>query len=67
MVYAGVRYATEWFMTMFARGFSFDLVTRVMDVFSLEGYKIVYRVCLALLKVRNAECDVLVLHWINVL
>ena len=38
-------------MTMFCRGFSFDLVTRVWDIFLFEGYKIVYRVGLALLKV----------------
>lgn len=43
-------YATEWLMTMFCRGFSFDLVTRVMDVYLVEGYKIVYRVGLALIK-----------------
>jgi TBC1 domain family member 10 len=43
-------YATEWLMTMFCRGFSFDIVTRVMDVFLTEGYKIVYRVSLALIK-----------------
>ena len=38
-------------MTMFCRGFPFDLVTRVWDIFLFEGYKIVYRVALALLKV----------------
>ena len=43
-------FATEWLLTMFCRGFSFDLVTRVWDAFLLEGYKIVYRVALALLK-----------------
>jgi len=44
-------YATEWIMTMFCRGFSFDLVTRVWDIFLQEGkIKIVYRVSLALLK-----------------
>jgi Rab-GTPase-TBC domain len=37
---------------MYCRGFSFDLVTRVWDVFFNEGYKIVYRVALALVKVR---------------
>ena len=47
-----IRYATEWLLTMFCRGFSFDLVTRVWDVFFSEGYKIVYRVALALVKVR---------------
>jgi len=43
-------YATEWLMTMFTRGFSFDLVTRVWDIYLAEGFKIVYRVALALLK-----------------
>lgn len=43
-------YATEWLMTMFCRGFSFDLTTRVMDIYLKEGYKIVYRVALALIK-----------------
>ena len=38
-------------MTMFCRGFPFDFVTRVWDIFLFEGYKIVYRVALALLKV----------------
>jgi hypothetical protein len=43
---------TEWAMTMFCRGFSFELVTRVWDIFLYEGdYKIVYRVSLAILKV----------------
>lgn len=46
-------YATEWIMCMFCRGFSFDLVTRVWDIFLFNGYKIVYRVALALIK--NAE------------
>jgi len=50
-------YATEWLMTMFCRGFSFDLVTRVMDVYFSEGYKIVYRVGLALIK--NIEQELL--------
>jgi hypothetical protein len=37
-------------MTMYCRGFSFDLVTRVWDIFLSEGFKIIYRVALALLK-----------------
>lgn len=44
-------YATEWLMTIFCRGFNFDLVTRVWDVYLFEGFKVVYRVALALLKV----------------
>ena len=50
-------FATEWLMTMFCRGFSFDLVTRVWDIFFHEGYKIVYRVALALIK--NAEKELM--------
>jgi hypothetical protein len=50
-------YATEWAMTMFCRGFSFDLVTRVMDIYLLDGYKVVYRVMLALMK--NVESSLM--------
>jgi hypothetical protein len=50
------RYFTEWALTLFSRGFSFDLVTRVWDVLMNEGsYKIVYRVSLALLKYFEKE------------
>lgn len=50
------RYFTEWALTLFSRGFSFDLVTRVWDVLMNEGsYKIVYRVSLGLLKYFEAE------------
>jgi hypothetical protein len=43
---------TEWMMCIFCRGFSFELVTRVWDIFLHEGnIKIVYRVSLAILKV----------------
>eukprot|EP00388_Colpodella_angusta_P036619 GDKK01039390.1.p1 GENE.GDKK01039390.1~~GDKK01039390.1.p1 ORF type:complete len:190 (+),score=26.39 GDKK01039390.1:1-570(+) len=49
-------YFTEWALTLFSRGFSFDLVTRVWDVLMNEGqYKIVYRVSLGLLKYFEAE------------
>lgn len=42
---------TEWAMTLFLRGFDYDLVTRIWDIFLLEGsYKIIYRASLAILK-----------------
>lgn len=48
MLYLYCNYAV-----LFSRGFSFDLVTRVWDVLMTEGsYKIIYRVSLAMLKVR---------------
>lgn len=43
-------FATEWFLTVYTRSFPFDLVTRVWDVFLHEGWKVVYRVALALIK-----------------
>lgn len=53
-------YATEWFMTLFCRGFSFDLVARVFDIFIKEGSsKILYRVALGLLKVCRYYCSLL--------
>lgn len=45
---------TEWAMTLFVRGFDFDLVTRVWDIFLLERqFKLIYRVSLAILKVNE--------------
>jgi len=41
-------------MTVYASTFSFDLVVRVWDSFLTEGWKVVYRVMLALLK-QNQE------------
>ena len=43
-------YFTEWFVTLYTRSFPFDLVVRVFDVFFFEGWKIIFRVALALLK-----------------
>jgi hypothetical protein len=40
----------QWFMTVYSNSFPFDLVTRVWDIFWYEGWKIMYRVALALLK-----------------
>lgn len=42
-------YATHWFLTLYTSSFRFDLVTRVWDCFLAEGWKVVYRVMLALL------------------
>lgn len=49
-------FVTEWVMTIFCRGFSFELVTRVWDIFMYEGdMKIIYRVALAILKYFEKE------------
>lgn len=42
-------YATQWLLTQYTSSFNFDLVTRVWDCFLGEGWKIIYRVMLALL------------------
>ncbi|CAM9410414.1 unnamed protein product, partial [Chrysoparadoxa australica] len=49
----GIRpnmYAYPWFVTCFTQRFPYDLVTRAWDAFLLEDYKVMYRICLALLK-----------------
>ncbi|KAG9416610.1 Rab GTPase-activating protein 1 [Aphanomyces cochlioides] len=48
-------YATQWFVTIFAYSFPFDFVTRVWDIFLHEGWKIVFRVAVALLKVNERK------------
>jgi hypothetical protein len=42
-------------MTVFTRSFHFDIVTRVWDIFLFEDFKIVLRVCLALIKYFEKE------------
>ena len=44
-------YVTEWFMTLYTSTFPFDLVTVIFDILWYEGWKIIYRVALGLLKV----------------
>ena len=48
-------FLTEWVMTIFTRNFSFEFVTRVWDIFLNEDFKILYRICLGLLKSIETE------------
>ena len=48
-------YLTEWFVTLYTRSFPFSLVVRVWDIFLHEGWKIIYRIALALLKIGKKE------------
>jgi len=48
-------YASEWFITIFSRSFPFGLVLRVWDCMLYEGYKVVFRVALALMRLSEAE------------
>lgn len=42
-------YACQWLMTLFSSNFNFDLVSKVWDNFLVEGWKVVYRVFIAIL------------------
>jgi len=42
-------YASQWFLTLFALNFSFDVLMRIWDVYLLEGEKMIYRVAIAIL------------------
>lgn len=46
-------YSTHWFMTVFTYYFNFGLVSRIWDMFLCEGWKPVYRIALALLKIEE--------------
>lgn len=50
-----ILYATSWYMTLFTVNLPFAFVLRLMDIFLLEKWKIVYRIALALLKVRSKK------------
>mmetsp|Transcript_14405 Transcript_14405/g.16517 ORF Transcript_14405/g.16517 Transcript_14405/m.16517 type:complete len:528 (+) Transcript_14405:264-1847(+) len=58
-------YATQWLLTLYTSSFQFDLVTRLWDCFLAEGWKIVYRVMLALLQ--NSQSTLLTLSFEEIL
>ncbi|RNF05532.1 rab-like GTPase activating protein [Trypanosoma rangeli] len=43
-------YASQWFMTLFVYHFPFRALLRVWDIFMSEGWKIIFRVAIALMK-----------------
>ena len=48
-------YAADWFFSLFARSVEFKVLVRIFDVFFLEGFKVVYRFALAILKINEKE------------
>lgn len=48
-------YATSWFIAFYIVVLPFNTVLRIMDIFLLEGYKIIYRVALAILKLKKKK------------
>jgi len=48
-------FVTQWLLTGYTSTFPFELVKRVWDSFLVEGWKVVYRVMLALLEAAQAD------------
>ena len=46
-------YASEWLLCLFCKDLKPSILLRIIDVFLLEGYKIVYRFALAFLKMKE--------------
>jgi hypothetical protein len=58
-------FVTQWLLTMYTSSFPFHIVTRVWDCFILEGWKVTYRVMLAVLD--KATPDLLKLGFEDIL
>ena len=48
-------YASQWFFTLFTNTFPFEIIVRIFDCFFLEGEKIIYRIALAIFKIREKK------------
>jgi hypothetical protein len=48
-------YANTWFISIFAKTLEFRIVLRIFDCLFLEGFKVIYRIALALLKLKENE------------
>eukprot|EP00760_Papus_ankaliazontas_P022846 PhM_4_TR19046/c0_g1_i1/m.12592/K19944/TBC1D10; TBC1 domain family member 10 len=48
-------YATQWFMTVYSYHFQFRVTIRVWDAFLCEGWKVVFRIALALLDMNKSR------------
>ena len=46
-------YATEWIICLFSKELKFNFVVRILDTFLLEGFKVVYRFALGILKLKE--------------
>ena len=51
-------FGSKWFMTLFSYDFPFVSLVRIWDIFLFEGWKIVYRIALATLKLNEGICVV---------
>ena len=48
-------YASQWFLTLFAINFPFEILERIWDIYLLEGEKTIYRFGVAILVLHEDE------------
>ena len=48
-------YASQWVLTLFSIDLPVEIVFIVIDLFLLEGYSALIRICLTLLKLKESE------------
>ena len=48
-------YGSRWFMTIFSDYFPINIVVRILDIFLMEGRKILFRIALAIFKLLEKE------------
>ena len=48
-------FAPAWFLTLYVSVLPFNLVLRILDIFLYEGYKIIYRIGLCILKIKEEQ------------
>ena len=48
-------YASEWFLCLFAKDLKPNVLVRIFDIFLFEGYKVIYRLSLAFLKMKEKQ------------
>ena len=48
-------YAQKWFITLFSAFFQLELVSRIWDIYLVEGRKTIFRVALAIMKINENE------------
>ena len=53
--YVPVMYAQPWFLTLYSGFFKLELVSRIWDIFLVEGKKTIFRIALAILKLNEEE------------
>ncbi|KAL7489795.1 hypothetical protein ACHAW6_015512 [Cyclotella cf. meneghiniana] len=58
-------FVTPWLLTVYTSTFPFELVSKVWDCFLVEGWKVVYRVMLALMEAGSKE--IMSLHFEQIL